>query len=76
MEDRIVRILDGYWRIETPEGKISLKEMSELRSYLDEIRYPYEFDKDGIAVHGSILWSEIEERLLHFYDGVANVIPF
>ena len=76
MEDRIVRIVDGYWRITTPETEISAEEAARLRSYLDEIQYPYEVDQYGIAIHGSILWTEIQERLHHFYDGVADVIPF
>ena len=76
MDTRIVRIMDGYWRIMTPDGDISPEEMSDLKSYLDEIRYPYEMDEHGIAIHGSILWNEIEERFLLFYDGIADVIPF
>jgi hypothetical protein len=76
MEDRIVRIVDGYWRISTPDTDISAEEAANLKSYLDEIRYPYEVDQYGIAIHGSMLWTEIEEGLLHFYDGVADVIPF
>jgi len=76
MNQRIVRITDGYWRIATPDGEICAEEMTNLKCYLDEIRYPYEIDQHGIGIHGSILWNEIEERLLHFYDGIADVIPF
>ena len=76
MDQRIVRIVDGYWRIRTPDGDICTEETANLKVYLEEIRYPYEVDQHGIAIHGSILWNEIEERLLHFYDGVADVIPF
>lgn len=76
MNYRVVRIIDGYWRIKTAEGEIDVEEVARLKAYLDEIRYPYEIDQHGIAIHGSILWEEIEECLVHFYDGIAVVIPF
>jgi len=76
MNQRIVRIADGYWRITTPEGNISGDEVDSLKCYLDEIQYPYELDEHGIAIHGSLLWSEIELGLRDFYDGFADIIPF
>lgn len=76
MNYRVVRIIDGYWRIQSSEGEIDHEEVARLKVYLDEIRYPYELDQHGIAIHGSMLWTEVEERLVHFYDGIAVVVPF
>lgn len=76
MKSRIVRVEDGYWRISSTEDDISAQEISELEEFFREIRYPFHVDKDGVALPESIAWKEIEERLLHFYDGVADVTRF
>ncbi len=76
LKTRIVRVVDGYWRVSSTEDEISKQEIAELESFLREIRFPYHVDQDGIAVPDSITWKEIEEQLLHFYDGVADVTPF
>jgi len=76
MEIRVARIVDGYWRVSTADGEIPADEAANLEVFLREIRFPFHVDQYGVAIDGSVTWSEVEEQLLFFYDGVADVTPF
>jgi len=76
VKNRVVRKRNGHWRITSTEDEISTQEAFELETFLREIRFPFHIDHDGIAISGSITWTEIEEQLLFFYDGIADVTPF
>ena len=76
METRIVTKIDGKWRISTEKGEIDSREMRSLQEYLDEIRYPYKIDDDGIGIEGTLGRDDVCERLEHFYDEIAEVYPF
>jgi hypothetical protein len=76
MKMRIVRVEDGYWRIRSERREIRAKEQSELIDYFNEIRFPYRVIAGRLCVPESVPWSDIYERLQHFYDGRAQVFPF
>lgn len=77
MDQRIVRIEDGFWRIRTSESvEIGIEEQRELIDYFIEIRFPYRVIAGTLCVPESVPWGDIYERLEHFYDGRAEVFPF
>ena len=76
MENRIVRLENGYWQIRSDKGDLAPSEHRELKLYFDEIRFPYHMIGTCTCVPESITWGEISERLNHFYDGRADVLPF
>lgn len=76
LPNRIVTLEGDFWRIHPDEGELAAAEQQELRDYFDEIRLPYRIEHGRPCVPGSISWETIYERLLHFYDGRAEVCPF
>ena len=76
METRVVRKIDGKWRISTDKGEIDFRELRSLQNYLAEIRYPYQIDDNGIGFEGTLGWNDVCERLERFYDGMAEGIRF
>jgi hypothetical protein len=73
---RIVRVEDGYWRIRSEKRELRATEHRELIEYFDEIRFPYEVINGRVRVPESVDVQDIFERLEHFYEGRAEVLPF
>ena len=76
METRVVQIEEGWWRIRTDQGEISSDERDNVVRYFNEIRFPYRIRARRVCVPESIPWAVIEESLLHFYDGWAELYRF
>jgi hypothetical protein len=76
MKIRVVRLEDGYWRIRSAKRDIGADEQRRLIEYFAEIRLPCKIIGGRIRVPDSVPWSDISERLEHFYDGNADVLPF
>ena len=76
MRKRIVRVEDGYWRIRSEKRELRATEHRELIEYFDEIRFPYEVINGRVRVPESVDLHDIFERLEHFYEGRAEVLPF
>lgn len=76
MENRIVRLEVGFWRIRTDIGELPESEQTELKEYFDEIRLPYKYIEGKLCVPDGVERDTIFERIEHFYDGRAEVYPF
>ena len=76
LPSRIVRLEGDLWRIRSDEGELDAVEQQELRDYFDETRVPYRIEHGRPCVPGSISWKTLDEVLVHFYDGRAEVYPF
>ena len=76
LPNRIVRLEGGLWRISPDQGELDALEQQELRGYLDEIHMPYVLERGQPCIPSSISWETLYERLVHFYDGRAEVCPF
>ncbi len=76
MDKRIVRMEDESWHIRTETGELSPSERKELTEYFDEINLPYRFVNGCLCIAGKVGWDAVFERLEHFYDGRADVLPF
>ena len=73
---RVVRLEDDYWRIRSDQGELALGEQDELAAYFDGIRLPYKLFRGRPCVSDVVPWEVIQEKLEHFYDGRAEVLPF
>ena len=76
MEKRIVRLEDDLWRIRTDSGELLVSERDELIEYFGEIKLNYRVVAGRVYIAGSINRESVFERLEHFYDGRAEVLPF
>ena len=76
MEKRIVRQEDDLWRIRTDTGELPASERDELIEYFGEIKLNYRVVTGLVCIAGSIDRGSVFERLEHFYDGRAEVLPF
>ncbi|MDX2441416.1 MAG: hypothetical protein QNK40_12815 [Desulfobacterales bacterium] len=76
MEKRIVRLEDDLWRIRTDTGELPASEQDELIEYFGEIKLNYRVVTGRVCIAGSIDRDSVFERLEHFYDGRAEVLPF
>ncbi len=76
MKKRIVRLEDDLWRIRTDIGELSASESDELIEYFGEIKLNYRVVTGHVCIEGSIDRGSVFERLEHFYDGRADVLPF
>jgi len=76
MEKRIVRLEDEVWRIRTDAGELPGSEQKELEKYFGEIKLPYRFADGHLCIAGGVDRDAVFERLEHFYDGWADVLPF
>ena len=76
MKKRIVRLEDDLWRIRTDTGELSASERDELIEYFGEIKLNYRVVTGHVCIAGSIDRGSVFERLEHFYDGRAEVLPF
>ena len=78
MKQRVIRReADGHWRIQTKDFEaVSEEEQRKLRDYFSEIRLSFhEIGGEG-RIDGSMEWSDVDERMKHFYDGWAEFTPF
>jgi len=48
----------------------------EMIEYFDEIRLPYRLIDGCLCIDGGVVRDAVFERLEHFYDGRAEVLPF
>lgn len=76
MEKRIVRLEDDLWRIRTDIGELTASERDELIEYFGEVKFHYRVVTGNVCIVGSIDRDSVFERLEHFYDGRAEVLPF
>ena len=76
MKTRVVRVEDGYWRIRSGKRELRAEEQQALVDYFREIRFPHRVVGGRVHVPESVPWSDIYERLQHFYDGRAEVLTF
>ena len=76
MERRIVRLEDDLWRIRTDTGELSESERDELVEYFAEIELNYRLVNGRVCISGGIDRDSVFERLEHFYDGRAELLPF
>jgi hypothetical protein len=76
MEKRIVRFEDEVWRIRTDVGELPGSERKELEEYFGEIKLPYRLADGHLCIAGGVDRDAVFERLEHFYDGWADVLPF
>lgn len=76
MRKRIVRLEDDLWRIRTDTGELSASERDELIEYFGEIKLNYQVITGHVCIAGSIDRGSVFERLEHFYEGRAEVLPF
>ena len=76
MEMRIVRLEENLWRIRTDAGELTKSEQMELIEYVDEIKLPYRLVDGCLCIDGGVARDAVFERLEHFYDGRAEVLPF
>ena len=76
MEKRIVRLEDNALHIRTDPGELSDSERAELVEYFDEIKLPYRLVDGRLCIPGEVDMQSVFERLEHFYDGRAEVLPF
>ena len=76
MEKRIVRLEDDLWRIRTDAGELPASELDELVEYFGEIKLNYRLVNGRVCISGSIDRDSVFERLNHFYDGRAELLPF
>ena len=75
-EPRVVRVKNGFWRINTADGPLTRVERDQLIEYFHEIRFPYQVVEGEVSVPDTVSWDDIHGVLCHFYDGVAFVCPF
>ena len=75
---RVVRKAgSGNWQVRTGTGEyLPLEEKENLKEYLNEIQLNYHEVDMQIQIDGGIDWNSVEERLRHFYAGIAEVTPF
>ena len=76
METRVVRLEEDLWHIRTDTGELPESERDELIEYFDKIKLNYRVDGGHICVVGNIGRDTVFERLEHFYDDRAEVLPF
>lgn len=76
MEKRIVRLEDNVWHVRTESGELDDSERAELIEYFDEIKLPYRLVNGCVCIPGEVDMESVFERLEHFYDGRAEVLPF
>lgn len=76
MEKRIVRLEEGSWRIRTDIGELPKSEQIEVIEYFDDIKLPYRLIDGCLYIVGDVDRESVFERLEHFYDGRAEVLPF
>ena len=76
MEKRIVRLEDDLWRIRTDSGELPDSERDELIEYFGEIKLNYRLTNGRVCIVGTMDQGTVFERLEHFYDGRAEVLPF
>ncbi len=76
MEKRIVRIEEDVWHIRTDAGELSDAERRELIVHFDEIKLPYRLVNGCLCILGEVDRELVFERMEHFYDGRAEIIPF
>jgi len=76
METRIVRLEENLWRIRPDAGEITESEKMELTEYFDEIKLPYRIVHGSLCIDGGVARDAVFKRLVHFYDGRAEVLPF
>ena len=76
METRVVRLEDDLWRIRTDSGELPESERDELLEYFGEIKLNYRIVGAHVCIVGTIDRDTVFERLEHFYDGRAGILPF
>ena len=78
MEGRVIRKGDsGHWEIRTTDFEVTPeRERNELKEHLDEIRMSYHIVDGDVLIDGGLAWSDVDERMKHFYDGWAEFTPF
>jgi hypothetical protein len=76
MEKRIVRLEDNVWHVRAESGELADSERAELIEYFDEIKLPYRLGNGRLCIPGEVDRQSVFERLEHFYDGYAKVLPF
>jgi hypothetical protein len=76
MEMRIVRLEENLWHVRTDAGEITKSEQMELIEYFDEIKLPYHLVDGCLCIDGGVARDAVFERLDHFFDGRAEVLPF
>jgi len=76
METRVVRLEDGLWRIRTDSGELPESERDELLEHFGEIKLNYRLVGGHVCIAGAIDRDTVFERLQHFYDGRAELLPF
>ena len=76
MKKRIVRLENDLWRIRTNAGDLPDSEQKELEEYFSEIGMPYRLVDGHLCIAGGVDRDSVFERLEHYYDGWAEVLPF
>ena len=76
MKTRVVRLEDDLWHIRTDTGELSESERDELIEYFGEIKLNYRVAKGHVCITGEVDRDSVFERMNHFYDGRAEVLPF
>jgi len=76
METRVVRLEDDLWHIRTDTGELPESERDELIEYFREIKLNYRVAEGHVCIAGAVDRNSVFERMNHFYDGRAEVLPF
>ena len=76
LPSRIVRLEAGLWRIRSDEGELDGVEQDELEDYFTNIQMPYRMMNGAVCIPGGISWQILYQRLVHSYEGKAEVFPF
>jgi len=73
---RVVRLEGEEWIIRPDEGELPHEEKQALKAFLKEAGLSCRFDQGKTCIPGGTPWDFLEEKLIQFYQGRAEVIPF
>ena len=76
METRVVRLEDDLWHIRTTAGELPESERDELIEYFCEIKMNHRVVNGHVCIAGAIDRDSVFERIEHFYERRAEVLPF